>query len=145
MQLKNYLPQLGYSSLYKLIKVQELLSMVDQISLNQAKAKTMSSMVQDNCVRLTSKELNSSMTLPCEMWSQVPNGMLAEEVHVNVKGFQMKTKPLATPLEEDEDEGFLHKTNRVPNPNQARDNIWEVVSRQDLSWLIHFQLADFLV
>jgi hypothetical protein len=43
--------------------------MVDQISLNQAKAKTMSSMVQDNCVRLTSKELNSSMTLPCEMWS----------------------------------------------------------------------------
>jgi hypothetical protein len=42
----------------------------------------------------------------------------------------MKTKPLATtPLEEEEEEeeGFLHKTNRVPNPNQVRDNIWEVV------------------
>ncbi len=121
MHAQKYLPQLGYSSLYKLIKLQELLSMVDQISLNQAKAKTMSSMVQDNCVRLTSKELNSSMTLPCEVWSQVPNGMLAEEVNVNVKGFQMKTKPLATPLEEEEEEeGFLHKTHRVRNPRQVR-------------------------
>jgi hypothetical protein len=72
---------------------------------------------------------------------------LAEEVHVDVKGFKMKTKALATPLEEEEEEeeGFLHKTHRVPNPNQVRDNIWEVVSRQDLLWLIHLQLADFLV
>jgi hypothetical protein len=46
----------------------------------------------------------------------------------------MKNKPLATPLEEEvkeeveeeEEKGFLHKTNRVPNPNQVRDNIWEV-------------------
>ncbi len=99
--------------------------MVDQISLNQAKAKTMSSMVQDNCVRLTSKEQNSSMTLPCEEWSQVPNGMLAEEVHVNVKGFQMKTKALATPLEEEEEEedeeeeDFLHQTQSTQS--QARE------------------------
>jgi hypothetical protein len=58
----------------------------------------------------------------------------------------MKTKPLATtPLEEEEEEGFLHKTNRVPNPDQVKDNIWEVVGRQDLLWLIHLQLADFLV